>query len=540
VPKGIEGGIYAWAAAPNPAQLEASTPGATYTGLAIGSVGGTPYLYAANDAGTTGGINVFNGTFTNVTGTTFAGKFLDPLLPAGYVPFNVQNIGGGAACVGEHKARRARRSAAGLLRSARQSSRRPRSRPAEEERRVTAPPHRRMRRAAGHLKIARGLLLAPLQATLRDMPASTAARRNNFDALRLLAAVSVIFSHAFLIAQGTQKHEWLILLTGNQSILGLCGVFVFFAISGFLVTQSFELTGDPLRFLTKRALRIFPGLFVATLLSALVLAPFVTTLQPGAYFSQPQPYQYVLRNTLLNQSVHELPGVMFVNNPAGLEINGAMWTLRCEFMMYLMVLGLGTIRLLSLPMALGLLALGIACLYFPQLGLLGGWGWTLAFFAAGMILYKLRNTRIFDGRVALLALAGLALSVPLRQFIPLFPVFGCYLALWLALTPRLPVIQAARFGDLSYGLYIYGWPVEEAVIWLRGGQATWWQLFAIALPATAVLAFLSWHLVESPALRLKPGAPRPGAGFLLPGAATAAILRARLRRVVAAGKRQQT
>jgi peptidoglycan/LPS O-acetylase OafA/YrhL len=66
------------------------------------------------------------------------------------------------------------------------------------------------------------------------------SRRNNFDAVRLIAAVSVIFSHSFLIAEGTQNNEWLILLTGNQSILGLTGVFVFFAISGFLV-QRFQI-----------------------------------------------------------------------------------------------------------------------------------------------------------------------------------------------------------------------------------------------------------------------------------------------------------
>jgi peptidoglycan/LPS O-acetylase OafA/YrhL len=341
------------------------------------------------------------------------------------------------------------------------------------------------------------------------VPGSAAvARHNNFDALRLLAAASVIFSHSFLIAEGTQKHEWLIRLTGNQSILGLCGVFVFFAISGFLVTQSFEQTADPWRFLAKRALRIFPGLFVATLVSAFVLAPLVTTLEPGVYFSRPQPYQFVVGNTLLYQVVHELPGVMFVNNAAGLEVNGSMWTLRPEFIMYLMVLGLGVTRLLTLPAALLLLALGIACLSFDALDFLGGWGWMLGFFAAGMVLYKLRATRIFDGRVALVALAGLALSVKLRQFIPLFPLFGCYLALWLALNRRLPVIPAARFGDLSYGLYIYGWPVEEAVIWSLGGRAMWWQVFAIALPATAAIAFLSWHLVERPALRLKPGSRR--------------------------------
>jgi peptidoglycan/LPS O-acetylase OafA/YrhL len=340
------------------------------------------------------------------------------------------------------------------------------------------------------------------------------ARRNNFDALRLVAAVSVVFSHSFVIADGTQDHEPLIWLTGNQSILGLVGVFVFFAISGFLVTQSFEATGNAWRFLAKRALRIFPGLFVATVLSAFVLAPLVTTLWPSVFLLRPEPYEYVIGNTLLDQTVHELPGVMFVNNPIGLEINGSLWTLRLEFAMYLMVLALGLLRLLTVRVALLLVAFGLADLYFNMLDelekwgwffqLLSGWGWLVGFFAAGMVLYKLRHTRIFDGRIALLAFVGLVLSVPLRQFILLFPLFGCYLALWLALNPRLPVIPAARFGDLSYGIYIYGWPLEQAVVWLSGGRATWWQVFLLALPAAAAFAFLSWHLIEQPALRLKP------------------------------------
>src|SRR5215472_9129324 len=114
-------------------------------------------------------------------------------------------------------------------------------------------------------------------------------RQNNFDALRLVAAISVIFSHSFLIAEGTQNNEWLVRLSGNQTILGLAGVFVFFAVSGFLVTQSFEQTPDPWRFLAKRSLRIFPGLFVATLLSAFVLGPLVTTLPLSAYFNRLEP-----------------------------------------------------------------------------------------------------------------------------------------------------------------------------------------------------------------------------------------------------------
>ena len=341
-------------------------------------------------------------------------------------------------------------------------------------------------------------------------------RNNNFDALRLFAAIAVIFSHSFLIAEGTQNHEPLILLTGNQSILGLAGVFVFFAISGFLVTQSFEHTPYPMQFLAKRALRIFPGLFVATLASALVLGPLVTDLPLAAYLARPEPYRYVLGNTLLDQTVGELPGVQFADNKVGLEINGSLWTLRSEFVMYLMVLALGVLRLLTVRTALLLLAFGMASLHFNMLDefenwgwafqILSSWGWLVGFFAAGMTLYKLRGTRIFDGRIALMALAGLALSIPLRQFILLFPVFGCYLALWLAVSPRLPAIQAARFGDISYGLYIYGWPIEQTVMWLSGGRAAWWQVFLIALPTASVIAFLSWHLVERPMLRFKPAA----------------------------------
>jgi peptidoglycan/LPS O-acetylase OafA/YrhL len=349
-------------------------------------------------------------------------------------------------------------------------------------------------------------------------------RANNFDALRLLAAAAVIFSHSFLIAEGTENHEPLILLTGRQCILGLTGVFVFFTISGFLVTQSYEATGSPLRYLMKRMLRIFPGLVVALLISAFIIGPALTTLPLRDYLARPEVYRYVLGNTLLNLSTHELPGVLFAYNPVGLEINGSLWTLRYEFMMYVMVLILGALRLLDIRVLLGLLALGLACLQWHALAFLGTWGWMLAFFAIGMVLYKLRDSGIFDDRLALAAVAGLVLSIPIRQFIELFPLFGGYLALYAALNRHLPHIPAARYGDLSYGLYIYGWPIEALIMYASGGKAAWWQICLISLPLAALAAFLSWHLVEAPMLRLKPqpraaplGPPAPGRARALAG-----------------------
>lgn len=338
-------------------------------------------------------------------------------------------------------------------------------------------------------------------------------RHNNFDALRLVAAVSVIFSHAFLIGEGRQDAEPLMRLTGGQTILGVVGVFVFFTISGFLVTQSFEATRSAPRFAAKRALRIYPGLLACLLVSAFLLGPLVSTLPLRGYFGDGGSYAYAFSNFTMVNPTRSLPGVWFTRWDAGGVVDGPLWTLPCELTMYVMVLALGLLRAIDLRVIAALIALGMAGIWFDTASseyFVGSALWLLSFFASGMALYRLRDRGIFDGRIALLACAGLALSVPLKAFILLFPIFGSYLVIYLAFARWLKPLPAARFGDLSYGLYIYGWPVEQTLVWLNGGAMSWWALFALALPITAVLAFLSWHLVEKRALRLKPqAAPRP-------------------------------
>ena len=345
-------------------------------------------------------------------------------------------------------------------------------------------------------------------------------RHGNFDALRLAAAISVIFSHAFLLSEGTEAHEPLRYLTG-QAILGLVGVFLFFVISGYLVTESFQRTASPLRFAAKRALRIYPGYAVCILLCALVLGPLVTSLPLRAYLANRGTWDFLGANLLLQVEHNSLPAVRFSTFSFGAVVNGPLWSLPCEVAMYGMVLALGSLRLLRLAALVPLFALGIACLWLDTAQspyLIGSIGWLLSFFVAGMILKLLPRAWLGDERLALLALIGLIASVPLHGFILCFPLFGAYLVLYLALTPRLKALPAARFGDLSYGLYIYGWPVEQVLVKLSHGGLAWWQLFALALPISAALAFLSWHLVEQPWLRLKRG--------LAPAARAAPALRA--------------
>jgi len=325
--------------------------------------------------------------------------------------------------------------------------------------------------------------------------------------LRLVAATSVIFSHAFLIGDGELDREPLMRLTGGQTVFGVVGVFVFFTISGFLITQSFDTTGSPIRFLAKRALRIYPGLLACLLVSAFIMGPLLSDLPIAVYFRKLDAYTYVTSNFSMVMPANTLPGVTFSSYGVGRIVDGPFWTLPCEIVMYLVVFALGVLRALDLRLMLALVVAGMICLWFDTSSsdyFIGGALWLLPFFAAGMALYRWRDKGICGGRGALLALAGIGVSVPLHAFILLFPLFGSYLVIYLALEKRLPFFNAARFGDLSYGLYIYGWPVEQVIVRLNGGSMAWQELFALALPITAAIALLSWHLVEARALRLKP------------------------------------
>lgn len=348
-------------------------------------------------------------------------------------------------------------------------------------------------------------------------------RANNFDVLRLVAALSVIFSHSFLIAEGTQAREPFVVLTGSQCVLGLVGVFVFFVISGYLVTESFCREPRPGRFALRRTLRLYPGLLVNTAVCALVLGPIVTALPLHDYFSAAGLRSFLARALVMQPGELDLPGVVFSANAVGRHLNGSLWSLRYEVLMYVMVGLLGVLRLLRLSTCLALTAAGIAAVYFEAalrpLGEFQHWTWLLGFFASGMALYFLRDRIVWSRGWALAALAALVLFTAMGRLIMLFPLAGAYLTLWFARRYDPWLDYSRRCGDLSYGIYIYGWPLEEFVFWLSGDRATWWQVLLGALPLILAAAWLSWRFIESPALRWarrRPAVPAPRAAVSVP------------------------
>jgi peptidoglycan/LPS O-acetylase OafA/YrhL len=331
------------------------------------------------------------------------------------------------------------------------------------------------------------------------------SRANNFDVVRLLAALSVVFSHSFLIAEGSEASEPFVWLTRNQCVLGLVGVFVFFIISGYLVTASFCHSPMPGRFAQRRFLRIYPGLVVNVLVCALLIGPLVSSLPLRDYLSAPELSEFLYKALTLNPGPLQLPGVLFVDNSVGLLINGSLWTLRYEAMMYVLVLILGLAGLLRLSTAIVLTGLGLAAVCFEQLlkpfGDFGEAAWFLGFFGSGMVVYFLRDRLVFDWRGVLIAVAALIFFVLIGRFIMLFPLAGAYLVIGFARRHDRLLDYSRYFGDLSYGLYVYGWPAEELVMYLSGGRAVWWQVFVGALALALPAAWLSWHGVEKWALR---------------------------------------
>lgn len=332
-------------------------------------------------------------------------------------------------------------------------------------------------------------------------------RDNNFNMIRMAAALCVIFSHSIQIVYGEGSFEFLEETTGYS--LGWYAVAVFFCISGLLIARSYARRTSIRHWLVARGLRLFPALFVVLLLTTLVLGPLVTSLSLEAYLTSLPTWTYLPRNLSLALLQYPLPGV-FESNPFGPPINGSLWSLRYEVVCYAMVLVLGILGVLAKPRAFAIALALLVPIYFapafvpfdPDAAITGYYSQLtrLMFpFALGMASFVYREHIVLDWKI----LAGLWLAVGAGSFTPLFiellVVAICYTTLYLAYVPRGWLLNYNRLGDYSYGTYIYAFPIQQLAVYLLPGQG-WQTNVLISIPFTLLMAVLSWKLVEEPAL----------------------------------------
>jgi len=350
----------------------------------------------------------------------------------------------------------------------------------------------------------------PLQKTTRPVKL---LEPDNFDAVRLMAAFFVLYSHQLAL---TSKAEPIVL--GVHSLGGL-GVLIFFSISGYLVSQSWVADPHLLRFGARRLLRIWPGYAVSVLFCSIVIGPMVSSLSLREYLTNPG-LQMHLDN--LTFRMREMLPIQFDGSPLPTIMNGSLWTIPIEMKCYALMGLLGLSGLLGRRWTVLVLTVAVVAEYAVLTSrgerLIDWLQWMpeprfsvefALFFLAGVLLH--RFGLLADGPLRWLTVTlclglGIAAYLVGRPLLTLwFIVPTLAVSVGLASTPVLR--RAGRYGDLSFGLYLYAFPVQQTLLWISKNRLPWGVALALVIATTTVLAFLSWHLVEKHALRWKPRRP---------------------------------
>lgn len=336
--------------------------------------------------------------------------------------------------------------------------------------------------------------------------------RNSFGVLRLSMALAVLVSHAVFLATGQNTAEPLYGWTGYT--LGQHGVQVFFFLSGILVAQSLMKSESLRDYAIARGLRIFPALIVCVLLTALALGPWLTTLPVTDYLKDKLTAAYILKNILLIRASAPLPG-LFEGSPgdAAGAVNTSLWTLKYEVMCYVALAVIGWIAIRTKAyreVAVVAIAGWLAIVITQPVGLELGVPRTtfevllyfMLFFGAGSIAYVLRHYIPVHGSILVVLGVLLALAIGTRYAVAMMAVTLGYGALWLATFDFWGLRRFTNRSDYSYGTYIYGMPVSQALLHFVPGMSAV-SLTLLTAGIVLMLAFLSWELVERPALRLR-------------------------------------
>ncbi len=337
---------------------------------------------------------------------------------------------------------------------------------------------------------------------------SAEMRSNNIDAIRLILSLLVVFSHSYALATGTYNTEPLYWFSQRGIALGELAVDWFFVLSGYLITQSWERSRDVWSFLRKRVCRIYPGYLVAVATCFWVVIP-MASFEGFRVYSWHSFITNVWRVFLLRDlSAPEA----FTSNPYPKMVNGSLWTIPFEFYCYLGVVLLGTTTLIRrrwfiAGLFLASLAIGFGFFFFELntqgriFGVIFGsprsWARLLPFFLSGAVAYLFRDRFRWDRRLAFLSLLGVILGffVPQAMTITL-PTLGTYLLLYLAFTTDWEWHDAARYGDFSYGIYLFSYPIQQLFMLRLGRGIHPFHLFSLTLAPSILAGMLSWYLVE--------------------------------------------
>lgn len=342
---------------------------------------------------------------------------------------------------------------------------------------------------------------------------------NSFDLLRFSLAFAVLFYHSFALLENS--HDFFTNYFKDIT-LGTFAVGGFFALSGFFITASFLNTENFIIYLKKRLLRIIPAFLVSLLLIIFVIVPIASTEEVN-YFSlkEGSPFYFLLNSISLHMFNYSwtVKGV-FESLPFPNSLNGSMWTLKHEFAAYLLM---PLILLLTFKNKIGFLFSSLVIIILAILNIVFSYkifnipcctNWVFAsneynsfilffsFFLIGGNLYLFKDKIILSSRLVLLFVFLIFISNKYQGPTLIFLLlFLPYILIYMGAVFKHKLFT--KYGDYSYGMYIYAFPVQQFLIYLYYDDLSINRFILFSTMITLMISILSWHLVEKNILKWK-------------------------------------
>ncbi|MBR1878343.1 MAG: acyltransferase [Paludibacteraceae bacterium] len=329
-------------------------------------------------------------------------------------------------------------------------------------------------------------------------------RDNCFDFLRFTFALNVVLGHLFAIALIPEFEPLKGIFNTYLSVTG------FFVISGFLIAQSYERSSSLKSYFIKRARRLLPAYLLVVLGCAFGLAS-LSSLPIGEYFTSKDLWEYIGANLCFLNFLHpSLPGVFDHPLISDTSVNPALWTLKIEVGFYLCVpVILWGLRKSKRPWLWLIIIYVLAVVY--KLGLehlaeqwdkpfiafvsrqLPGF---MSYFAVGMCGYMYKNNFMQYKKHMIIPAVLIFIIEHLWAMEVLTPLAWGIIVLWCAWS--LPALNNfAKYGDVSYGIYIYHGPILKILLTIGlFTQTGVWPAAAVYIVCVILTGLASWHLME--------------------------------------------
>lgn len=342
-------------------------------------------------------------------------------------------------------------------------------------------------------------------------------KNNTFDYIRIILALFVIFAHSYPIFYGIGTKDIITDKILKTVSLGRFAVIGFFILSGFMITQSILHSKNMKEFILKRVIRIFPALIVMLLLTVFALGPMVYGGNIVDYFKNASVWKYLGQNiNLFGNTAYTIEGV-FTNNPYTGAINGSLWTLKHEFILYIVLMVLSMCTVLKNKKAmLALTGVSIVTFVlsiplnpilecFTHIGIvmeINEFTQLSMYFFIGVSIYlykdKIKMSFPYFILTIIILFIGICLNATKYVLIVTMPYIIMYLG-----TFKFSKNFLGKIGDLSYGLYIYAFPIQQLLVFYFKNNLTIWTYMLSAIAVTSIFAILSTVLIDNNIKKLK-------------------------------------